>query len=631
MRKNSNMLLDNTKHSRTHAIALIVITTIGAVLRLVGFFECPFTHDELSAIGRLQFDSFMDLIRGGVMIDGHPAGVQTFMWFWSKIFGTSEVAIRLPFVLMGIACIPLMYFVTKTWFNRTAGIFAASVIAVSQYTIYYSIIARPYIFGLFFVLLALVFWSKMIYEKDYSWKNVVLFGIFASCCAYSHQFSMMVAFLTGIAGLFFQRRSTIFRYLIATLIAVVLYVPHIPITFYQLTELKGIGGWLGAPNFMFVIQYFRYLTHFSYIALIVIVLCILMSGEYTREHFSAVLVKFITAMLLFVIPFVIGYWYSILVNPVLQQSCLIFSFPFLVLAACSLVGENFNLRRIISVAVYCVTMVLSLIFVREHYTVITKNIFEPAVKKLIECNEKYRENKVCGLLNISNKVIEYYENKFGKKVENRYVGYNLSELCRQLENENAEYLVAANLDDYNMYAVKRYYPYVLDYSEYIGSEIYVMSKTKHQECKTQEPIFERIYDLNGYNVDDEWMTLLDTPFVALSDSRFVKSEVEMTYMHKDTAEDFLIALQTFDANGESYDWREARVKKFSVPVSDSVRSILIPLRYELLFKDSRKLSGYSIKVLLWNIDHVKSVRPLSASIRFSPDNRYIYSFAEELE
>ena len=182
-----------------------------------------------------------------------------------------------------------------------------------------------------------------------------------------------------------------------------------------------------------------------------------------------------------------------------------------------------------------------------------------------------------------------------------------------------------------MYAVKRYYPYVLDYSEYIGSEIYVMSKTKHQECKTQEPIFERIYDLNGYNVDDEWMTLLDTPFVALSDSRFVKSEVEMTYMHKDTAEDFLIALQTFDANGESYDWREARVKKFSVPVSDSVRSILIPLRYELLFKDSRKLSGYSIKVLLWNIDHVKSVRPLSASIRFSPDNRYIYSFAEELE
>ena len=626
------MLFDKEKYSSPHAIALLVIVVLGAVLRLVGFFDCPFTHDELSAVRRLQFDSFMDMIRDGVMLfEGHPAGVQSFLWFWSKIFGTSEIAIRLPFVLMGIACIPLMYFVTKIWFNRTAGIFAASIIAVSQYTIYYSILARPYIFGLFFVLLALLYWSKMVYNKDYSWKNVVLFGVFASCCAYTHQFSMMVAFIIGIAGLFFQSRKSIVRYLLAALIAVVLYIPHIPITIYQLPELKGVGGWLGAPTFDFVTQYFRYLTHFSYIVLILAVLCIIISGEYTREHFSSVYKKIITAVLLFVIPFAAGYWYSVLVDPVLQQSCLIFSFPFLVLTACSLAGENFNPLRIVSLSVYCIAMVLSLIFVREHYTVIDKSIFEPAVKTLIDCDEKYGKENVCGLLNLNDKHIEYYENKFGKKIGNKYFGYDPSALCKQLESEKAEYLVAANLDDFDMYAVKRYYPYVLDYSEYIGAEIYVLSKTEHPEYKMYEPIFDRTYDLTSYNVENEWMTLLDTPFLALSDSRFVRMDVEMTYMQKDTADDFLIALQAFDANGESYDWREARVKKFSVPMNDSVRSILIPMRYELIFKDSRNLSGYSIKSFLWNIDHVKSVRPLSARIRLTPDNKYIYSYAEELE
>ena len=626
------MLFNKEKYSRPHVIALLVIVVLGAVLRLVGFFDCPFTHDELSAVRRLQFDSFLDMIRDGVMLfEGHPAGVQSFLWFWSKIFGTSEIAIRLPFVLMGIACIPLMYLVTKIWFNRTAGIFAASIIAVSQYTIYYSILARPYVFGLFFVLLALVYWSRMIYEEDYSWKNVILFGVFASCCAYTHQFSMMVAFLIGIAGLLFQSRKSIVRYLLAALIALVLYVPHIPITIYQLTELKGVGGWLCAPTFEFVTQYVRYLAHFSYVVLILVVLCIIISGEYTREHFYAVYKKIITAILLFVLPLAAGYWYSVHVDPVLQQSCLIFSFPFLVLAACSLVGENFNPLRIVSVAVFCVAMVLSLIFVREHYTMIDKSIFDSAVKKLIDCDEKYGKENVCGLLKFSDKFIGYYENKYGKKIENKYAGYDPSALCSQLETEDAEYLVAANLDDFEMYAVRRHYPYVLDYSEYIGAEIYVLSKTEKPECEMPKPVFDHTYDLTGYDVDNEWMTLLDTPFVALSNSRYVRMDVEMTYMQKDTSDDFLIALQTFDAEGESYDWREARIKNFSVPVNDTVRSILIPFRYELIFKDSRKLSDYSLKSFLWNVDHVKSVRPLSARIRLTPDNKYIYSYIEDLE
>jgi len=625
------MLFDKEKCSRPHAIALLVIVVLGAVLRLVGFFDCPFTHDELSAVRRLQFDSFLDMIRDGVMLfEGHPAGVQTFLWFWSKIFGTSEIAIRLPFVLMGIACIPLMYLVTKIWFNRTAGIFAASIIAVSQYTIYYSIIARPYIFGLFFVLLALLYWSKMVYNKDYSWKNVILFGVFASCSAYTHQFSMMVAFLIGLAGLFFQSRRTIGRYLLAAMIAVVLYVPHIPITIYQLTELKGVGGWLGAPNFMFVIQYFRYLAHFSYIVMLLAVLCIIVSSEYTRKHFSAVYKKMLTAFLLFVIPFAAGYWYSVLVDPVLQQSCPIFSFPFLVLAVCSLVGDNFNIRRFISVVVYCVAMVLSLVFVREHYTVISKNIFEPAVKKLIACNEKYGENKVCGLLNFSDKFIEYYENKYNKKINNSYVGYDLSGLCKQLENEDAEYLVAAYLDDYEMYCVRRYYPYMIDYSEYIGAEVYVMSKNKDSSCITHEPIFDRTYDLSGYNTEEDLYTLIDTPFTALSTSRFVKLDVEMSYIQEDTTDDFGIALQV-EFNGRLFAKRRASVKDFSVAENDSVKTIIIPMRYEMVFKDSQLLRFFTIKSFIWNEDHTKSVRLICARIRMTPDNKYIYSVGEDLE
>ncbi len=80
MHKTTNMLFNKEKYSSPHAITLLVIVVLGAVLRLVGFFDCPFTHDELSAVRRLQFDSFFDMIRDGVMLfEGHPAGVQSFL------------------------------------------------------------------------------------------------------------------------------------------------------------------------------------------------------------------------------------------------------------------------------------------------------------------------------------------------------------------------------------------------------------------------------------------------------------------------------------------------------------------------------------------------------------------------
>ena len=226
--------------------------------------------------------------------------------------------------------------------------------------------------------------------------------------------------------------------------------------------------------------------------------------------------------------------------------------------------------------------------------------------------------------------MNYYESKYGYNVKNRYTGYDPSALCKQLENEKAEYLVAVYLDDYEMYAVKRYYPYVIDYSEYIGAEIYVMSKTEQAECSMPKPVFDCTYDLLDYNVDDERLTLIDTPFTALSNSRYVRLDVELFYIQKYTADDFIVALQAFH-DEKSYAWREASVKNFSVPINDSVRSVLIPMRYELIFKESMMLRLFSIKSFLWNVDLLKSVRPISARIRMTPDNRYIYSPWENLE
>ena len=83
---------------RNYKIILLSIIGLGVFLRLFGIWDFSLTHDELSVIGRLHFDTFSELIEKGVKVDGHPAGIQVFLWLWIKIFGISELSLRLPFI-----------------------------------------------------------------------------------------------------------------------------------------------------------------------------------------------------------------------------------------------------------------------------------------------------------------------------------------------------------------------------------------------------------------------------------------------------------------------------------------------------------------------------------------------------
>ncbi len=40
-----------------------------------------------------------ELIEGGVKVDGHPAGIHVFLYYWTKLFGTNEWIVKLPFIV----------------------------------------------------------------------------------------------------------------------------------------------------------------------------------------------------------------------------------------------------------------------------------------------------------------------------------------------------------------------------------------------------------------------------------------------------------------------------------------------------------------------------------------------------
>lgn len=130
---------------------LILILCVGFAMRFYHFSEWSLTNDELSALSRLQFDNLSSVIEKGVRLDDmHPMGVQVFLWYWTKFFGITPFAVRLPFVILGCLSLGLFYLIAKDWVGTNRALIALSIFACSQFPILYSQLARPYAPGLFF-------------------------------------------------------------------------------------------------------------------------------------------------------------------------------------------------------------------------------------------------------------------------------------------------------------------------------------------------------------------------------------------------------------------------------------------------------------------------------------------------
>lgn len=373
----------------TNRFIIFIIVLVAACLRWYGLPEIPFTHDEFSALFRTGFGSFSELVEKGIKPDGHPAGVQVFLYYWVKLSGYREWLVKLPFLLMGAASVYLIYLISVKWFNQTAGIITASFMAAMQYTVMYSQIARPYASGLFFSLLMVCLWSRLMLNPEKKFlRNLTLYALSASVCTYNHHFSMLFAAVVGLSGIFLVKRKYLARYLVSGLIIVILYLPHLGILLAQL-RIGGVEGWLSKPDAYFIADYLYYLFNYSF-PLLFLFIMIVVTGHFMKGspivNYRSKLILF---FLWFLIPLLAGYSYSIYVSAVLQFSVLIFSFPYLLLA---LTGHIREQKPAVNLGLATAILLVgsgSLILQRQHYRLFYQSPYEKILTDGSEAKDKY--------------------------------------------------------------------------------------------------------------------------------------------------------------------------------------------------------------------------------------------------
>ena len=462
--------------------SIILLLLIASTLRFYNFFELQYTYDELSALNRLEFNSFSELIQKGVMPDGHPALVQVFLYYYSKIVGTTEWLIKLPFILAGIASVYITYTIGKRWFSETAGLFSAAIIASSEYFIFYSVTARPYISGLFLSLLTLKYWIEVIFDPSSRNKKYFYFALFAAFSALNHHFSMLFAALCGVFGLFFSSKLTFKKYLFSCLGAILIYLPHLPVLLAQL-KTGGVGaaggGWLNPPENNFIIEYIYYVFHYSVWFISVFILVIIFSFFSSKQnHLTQNKIR-IALFSLFIFSFLIGFLYSIKVNPVIQFSTLIFAVPCLLLFFASFAGELSLKKKWICLALLLTTGIYTLTVKRKYYDYIFKQSFDTYIKTADETIKEKGNNNVYSLFKGEPWFLNFYKKKHHSSarfevIENE--AYSLFDYKARYDTLRSKYLILADFNPAQLLQASQYFPFVYKKTIGFGYEIYVLSK-----------------------------------------------------------------------------------------------------------------------------------------------------------
>lgn len=605
--------------SRSYILLLLVLTLV-ATLRFYNVTDIPFTHDEFSAVNRTHFDNFQDLIEKGVEVDFHPAGVQVFLYYWTKIGGEGEVWVKLPFILAGILAIALLFALAKKRFNTTTAVVVSTLLATVSYSMYYGQIARPYVSGVFLVVLLFLFWQNIVYERSQRLRDYIGLAIALALCAYNHHFSAVQAAIIAVSGMFMIQADQRKKYFLALLGSLVLYAPNLPIFWVQIQKggVGGADGWLGAPQSDFFIHYLKYVFNFSWWVYVPVMLLFVASffGN-NRKNLGIRALMF----LWFLIPFTIGFVYSHLVNPILQVSVLIFAFPFLLLALFGGLPKLDFKKELALFVVLAGVCVYSLIYQRQYYQLFYNSSYEQIVKE----TKYFDEAGTLHYINSHPEINAHYEKIYqtGGMYEWIENGDDNQELENELRHTSSTYLTygyVSSADPVWMNIMANYFPYVVREVNYDNGSFYALAKSGNEKLhRTEKCMYEE-----GLFSEDEFIPILAG---ALTDVIERIDNVIDASVNIDSAigtGDMHWVWYAENQNGEKLDWRSEKIK--IEEKGKSLRSY-----FSVRVRDTNvPHEGSTIKILLWNTGKRK-VYLNNACVKVRAGNRFLYGLQHELK
>lgn len=153
---------------------IVIILAAGLILRLISLNQSLWL-DEAINVNVAQNLDFISLITKYSLGDFHPPLYHLILKTWIGFFGSSEIIVRIPSVMLGVGTIYTTYLIAKNLFEKKTALIAATLIATAPLHIYYSQEARMYMLAAFSASLSVYFFIKIIkFDSLFGWFGFIV-------------------------------------------------------------------------------------------------------------------------------------------------------------------------------------------------------------------------------------------------------------------------------------------------------------------------------------------------------------------------------------------------------------------------------------------------------------------------
>lgn len=477
------------KFIREHILFFILLGS-SILLRFLPLFDYQFTLDELSGLNRTRFDSFSDLLEQGVKIDAHPALIQLLIFVLVKLFGYSTWIIKLPFLLFSLGATVYAYCFGWRYFSKPVGLFAALFLSFSLVFVFYAPIARMYISGVFFSMALLYHCYAVFFLKSSKTLDFVCIGLFALLSALNQHINGLFALSLCVSGLFYLNKTTVKPYLITCGITVLAYLPHLPITLYQL-GLGGIGleqgGWLEKPEWYVVFSFLKMLFGTSWCYIAVLVLLIL---KVLFDKVPDLKGKQLYLLLLFLFNYLVVYVYSKWFSPVYQHSVMLFSGMAMVLFVTSLLDFKKPVVFYTAFLLLGTTLVYTTYFKKEVLKQTVTTVFEYQFQRTFDYQKLYGAQNIYPVFFDADEFMrdiyfDKYNGAFAFQMSSDSATQSDRAFNALLASLHQDLLILSSANPVQEAAARMYFPYLIENTTTQANNFKVFAKTLKPSRKTE--------------------------------------------------------------------------------------------------------------------------------------------------
>lgn len=615
-----------------------LISLIGILLFSYNITETALNPDELSAIERSNFNSLSDLFKYSISTDSHPPLIQILLYYWTKIIGGNSFLVKLPFLLMAIFSIPLMYKLATEWFSKNVALLSLSFFISIQFTVIYAQMARPYISGLFLALFCALYWSKIINNKAKT-SYYISYIILAILLSFNHYYGTIQVGVIGIVGLFFVKKQNFVKYFIANTLILLSFLIYLPYLRLQM-DVEGLT-YINKPELSFIVDFLFYIFQFSYLSILVvagiIIYSIIVNKKKSVNKFTLI------AFLLFTLPFAIGFVYSITIRPIMLYRSLIHGTPFLILFLFSF-SSKLKKPLILLFCTLIITINLySLIQHRNHYTIAEKGIAKTGILNTMKLiNDGYNPAILFNLYEFN---LNYYYRLYGAKFEytnmfkNEPSPKDFRKTVQSITNEN---VIAFNIPLNLISIINEDFPYYqfIDYGHNFNYYVFSKNTSPNQPVPLIDTTlnFNKKNELKNISIDsitnnsyyqfhnlEEWGPSLTIPLgkIIPNTHQIIKTSISILPSNK-TSEGVLVF--EIKDNDNQIAWRGEDSRKWVTNITNW-QTIHYSIQLNNIVSSTQITPNTKLSIYYWN----KSKTPVAIdnlSISVWEGNKLIYSLLE---